>query len=404
MDRYNSAKEIYAAWGLDTDAAIGQLLALPISVHCWQGDDVRGFEQSQGSGGGIAATGNFPGRARNADELMQDFDSVLARAPGRHKINLHAIYAITAQSVPRDQLAPEHFAPWLIYAKSHGLGVDVNPTLFAHPMAADGLTLSHPDANVRRFWVNHCKAMRRIGAWFASELGQPCVNNIWIPDGFKDSPADRMGPRARLKDSLDEILAEPHDGLIDTLESKLFGIGLESCTVGSHEFYLNYAARNDCVCLLDNGHFHPTEQVAEKVSAMLLFHDKLALHITRGVRWDSDHVPAFNDELCGICNEIVRCNAWDRTLIALDYFDASIHRVAAWVIGLRNVRKALLSALLLPHDQLKLLQDARDFTRLFALQEELKLLPLGDVWAELCTRAGVKPGLEWMEGLSVRDS
>ena len=404
MNRYDSAKEIYAAWGLCTDTAIDRLLSLPISVHCWQGDDVRGFEQTQGSGGGIAATGNFPGRATNAQELMEDFDAVLARAPGQHKLNLHAIYAVTDQPVPRDELAPAHFAPWLDYAKARGLGVDVNPTLFAHPKAADGLTLSHPDAAVRQFWVGHCKAMRRVGAWFARELDQVCVNNIWIPDGFKDSPADRMGPRARLKASLDEILAEEHAGLIDTLESKLFGIGLESCTVGSHEFYLNYAAQTGCVCLLDNGHFHPTERVCDKISAMLLFHNKLALHITRAVRWDSDHVPAFNDELRDICNEIVRCGAWDKTLIALDYFDAGIHRVAAWVIGLRNVRKALLSALLLPHEQLKQLQDQRDFTRLLAMQEEHKLLPLGDVWDELCARAGVAAGLGWMDGLRIREA
>ncbi|MCL2195701.1 MAG: L-rhamnose isomerase [Oscillospiraceae bacterium] len=402
MNRYESAKDIYAAHGVDCEAAMATLLALPVSVHCWQGDDVRGFEGTHTPGGGIAATGNYPGRASCAQELMDDMDAVLARCPGKHKINLHAMYAVTEQPVPRDKLAPEHFAAWLDYAKSHGLGVDMNPTLFAHEMAADGLTLSHPDAPVRRFWIDHCKAVRRIAAWFAAELGQRCVNNIWIPDGFKDTPADRLGPRRRLKDSLDEILAERLEGVIDTVESKVFGIGLESCTVGSHEFYLNYAARNGCVCLLDNGHFHPTEQVADKISSMLLFSENIALHLTRGVRWDSDHVPVLGDELRDICTELVRCHALDRTLIALDYFDASIHRVAAWVIGLRSVRKALLQALLLPHKQLRALQDARDFTRLLALQEELKLLPLGDVWAELCRRAGVAEETDWMNGLTVR--
>ena len=404
MNRYESAKEIYAAQGVDCEAAIARLLALPVSVHCWQGDDVRGFEAARdsGAGGGTAVTGNYPGRATNAQELMDDFDAVLARCPGRHKINLHAIYAVTEQSVSRDKLAPEHFAVWLGYAKSRGLGVDVNPTLFAHEMAADGLTLSHPDKQVRDFWIAHCKAMRKIGAWFAAELGQTCVNNIWIPDGFKDIPADRLGPRMRLKESLDEILVENFDGVIDTVESKVFGIGVESCTVGSHEFYLNYAAKTGCVCLLDNGHFHPTEQVADKISSMLLFGEKIALHLTRGVRWDSDHVPVLNDELRDICTELVRCDALDRTLIALDYFDASIHRVAAWVIGLRNVRKALLQALLMPHEQLKQLQDSGDFTRLLALQEELKLLPLGDVWAEVCCRADVAKDITWMDGLMVR--
>ncbi|MCL2531124.1 MAG: L-rhamnose isomerase [Oscillospiraceae bacterium] len=402
MTRYESAKEIYATHGLDCEAAIAMLLALPISVHCWQGDDVRGFEQTHTPSGGIAATGNFPGRATNAQELMDDFDAVLARCPGKHKINLHAMYAVTDEHVARDKLAPEHFAAWLEYAKKRGLGVDINPTLFAHELAADGLTLSHPDAQVRKFWIDHCKAMRRIAAWFAAELNQPCVNNIWIPDGFKDTPADRFGPRQRLKDSLDEILAERLEGVIDTVESKVFGIGLESCTVGSHEFYLNYAAHNNCVCLLDNGHFHPTEQVADKISAMLLFSENIALHLTRGVRWDSDHVPVLNDELRDICTELVRCNALDHTLIALDYFDASIHRVAAWVIGLRNVRKALLQALLMPHEQLKALQDTRDFTRLLALQEELKLLPLGDVWEEACRRASVAANINWMDGLTTR--
>ena len=399
MTRYESAKKIYAALGLDTEAAIEKLLALPVSVHCWQGDDVLGFEDSGPLGGGIAATGNYPGRARTAQELMADLDRALSLAPGKHKLNLHAIYAVTDGPVPRDQLKPEHFRAWLDYAKKRNLGVDVNPTLFSHPLAADGMTLSHPDEGVRRFWIDHCKAMREIGAWFARELGQVCVNNIWIPDGLKDAPADRLGPRARLKESLDEILSVQYDPalLIDTVESKVFGLGLESYTVGSHEFYMNYAAKTGCVCLLDNGHFHPTELVSDKISSLLLFSEKLALHITRGVRWDSDHVPVLDDELLAIAREIVRCGAWDRVLLALDYFDASINRAAAWVIGLRSLRKALLAALLWPHGELKRLQDERKFTRLLAMQEECKLLPVGDVWEELCRRAGMPGGVEWMD-------
>ena len=399
MSRYESAKKIYAALGLDTEQAIEKLLALPVSVHCWQGDDVLGFEGGGSLSGGIAATGNYPGRARTAQELMDDLDCVFSLSPGKHKLNLHAMYAVTDQPVPRDQLKPEHFQAWLDYAKKRKLGVDVNPTLFSHPLAADGMTLSHPDEAVRRFWIDHCKAMREIGAWFARELGQPCVNNIWIPDGLKDAPADRLGPRARLKDSLDEILSVKYDPalLIDTVESKVFGLGLESYTVGSHEFYMNYAAKTGCVCLLDNGHFHPTELVSDKISAMLLFSEKLALHVTRGVRWDSDHVPVLDDELFAIAREIVRCGAWERVLLALDYFDASINRAAAWVIGLRSLRKALLSALLWPHGELKRLQDEGQFTRLLAMQEECKLLPVGDVWDELCKRAKIPAGIEWLD-------
>jgi len=399
MSRYESAKKIYAALGLDTEKAIEKLLALPVSVHCWQGDDVRGFEGGGELSGGIAATGNYPGRARTAKELMDDLDCVLSLCPGKHKLNLHAMYAITEQPVPRDQLKPEHFQAWLDYAKKRKLGVDVNPTLFSHPLAADGLTLSHPDEKIRRFWIDHCKAMREIGAWFARELGQVCVNNIWIPDGLKDAPADRLGPRARLKDSLDEILSVKYDPavLIDTVESKVFGLGLESYTVGSHEFYMNYAAKTGCVCLLDNGHFHPTEIVSDKIPSMLLFSEKLALHVTRGVRWDSDHVPVLDDELFAIAREIVRCGAWERVLLALDYFDASINRTAAWVIGLRSLRKALLAALLWPHEELKRMQDEGQFTRLLAMQEECKLLPVGDVWEELCRRSNMPAGIAWMD-------
>ena len=399
MERYAYAKESYANIGVDTEAAINAVSGVRISVHCWQGDDVSGFEGGGALSGGIAATGNYPGKARCASELMADIDKMLALVPGKHKINLHAIYAITDKPVPRDELRPEHFAARVEFAKERGLGLDINPTLFSHPLAADGLTLSHPDEKIRRFWINHCKAMRRVGEFFGRELQETCVNNIWIPDGYKDTPADRMGPRRRLKDSLDEIFSEKIDRrcLIDTVESKVFGIGVESYTVGSHEFYLNYAAKNDCLCLLDNGHFHPTELVSDKIPSMLLFFDKVALHVTRGVRWDSDHVVILDDELREIAKEIVRCGALDRVIIGLDYFDASINRVGAWVTGVRNMRKALLCALLTPHKQLKALQDSGDFSRLLAISEELKLFPFADVWAEFCERQGVPAGAEWFD-------
>lgn len=399
MERYAYAKESYANIGVDTEAAINAVSGVRISVHCWQGDDVSGFEGGGALSGGIAATGNYPGKARCASELMADIDKMLSLVPGKHKINLHAIYAITDKPVPRDELRPEHFAAWVEFAKERGLGLDINPTLFSHPLAADGLTLSHPDEKIRRFWINHCKAMRRVGEFFGRELQETCVNNIWIPDGYKDTPADRMGPRRRLKDSLDEIFSEKIDRryLIDTVESKVFGIGVESYTVGSHEFYLNYAAKNDCLCLLDNGHFHPTELVSDKIPSMLLFFDKVALHVTRGVRWDSDHVVILDDELREIAKEIVRCGALDRVIIGLDYFDASINRVGAWVTGVRNMRKALLCALLTPHKQLKALQDSGDFSRLLAISEELKLFPFADVWAEFCERQGVPAGAEWFD-------
>ncbi len=399
-ERYESAKKIYASLGIDTDAVIEKLDKVSVSIHCWQGDDVSGFENSGELSGGIQATGNYPGKARNAKELMADFDKALSFIPGAHKINLHAIYAITnGETVSRDKLLPEHFAPWVEFAKQRGLGLDINPTLFSHPLAADGLTLSHPDEKIRRFWIDHCKAMRKIGEYFGRELGITCVNNIWIPDGYKDIPADRIGPRQRLKDALDEILAEKYDPkyLVDTVESKVFGIGVESYTVGSHEFYMNYAATSDAICLLDNGHYHPTEVVSDKIPSMLLFSDKVALHVTRGVRWDSDHVVTFDDELKEIAKEIVRCDALDRVLIGLDYFDASINRVAAWVIGARNMRKALLNAMLIPHAKLKAMQDSGDFTSLLAMTEELKLYPFGDIWEEYCARKGVPAREGWLD-------
>ena len=399
---YNAAKERYAALGIDTDKAIETLLSLPISLHCWQGDDVRGFEGSRSLDGGIQATGNYPGAARTPEELMFDLDFALKLIPGRHRINLHASYAIfeDGEFFDRDKLEPRHFKKWVDFAKERGLGIDFNPTLFSHPKAT-GLTLSSPDENIRRFWIDHCIACLKISEHFARETGSHCLMNIWIPDGFKDIPADRLSPRARFASSLDTIVAAARDmkNVYISLESKVFGIGLESYTAGSAEFCLNYAATRGLVPLMDNGHYHPTELVSDKISSMLLFFDKIALHVTRAVRWDSDHVVRFDDETREIAKELVAADALDRTFIALDYFDASINRVAAWVLGMRNLQKALLYALLTPHNILAELQNTGDFTTLLVLEEELKSLPHGDVWAEFCRRAGVAPGAEWLEAV-----
>jgi L-rhamnose isomerase len=398
MDRLEYARNLYAALGVDVDAAMDALGKTPISIHCWQGDDVNGFENQEALSGGIAVTGNYPGRARNAQELMDDFDKALQLIPGKHRINLHAMYAITDEETDRDKLEPKHFEPWVDYARKRGMGIDFNPTLFSHPMAADGLTLAHPDAAIRRFWIDHCKATRKIAAYFGEQLKTPSLHNIWIPDGFKDTPADRLGPRKRLQESLDEIYYINYDSayILDCVESKLFGIGLESCTVGSHEFYMLYAARQNLLCLLDSGHFHPMEQVSDKLSSMLLFADKLALHVTRGVRWDSDHVVTLDDELKAIAKAIVACDALDRVMIGLDYFDATINRVAAWVIGVRNMQKALLAALLTPHDMLTNMQNMGDFTGLLAMTEELKTYPIGDVWDAFCEREHVPERESWL--------
>ncbi len=396
---YEHAKETYAKIGIDTEEVLKKLAELPISLHCWQGDDVVGFENTGSLSGGIMATGNYPGKAGTPQELMADIEEVLSLLPGKYKINLHAIYAITDGTVDRDKLEPKHFEKWVEFAKKNGLGLDINPTLFSHPLAANSLTLSNPDEKIRRFWIDHCKAMRKIGAYFGKELGITCMNNIWIPDGYKEIPADRLGPRQRLKESLDEIFSEKYDKkyLIDTVESKVFGIGLEAYTVGSHEFYLNYAAKNDCLCLLDNGHYHPTEMVSDKIPSMLLFADKLALHVTRPMRWDSDHVVIFDDELKEIAKEIVRCDALDKVMIGLDYFDASINRIAAWVVGARNMRKALLFAMLLPHVELKKYQDSGNFTKMLAMSEEYKFYPYNEVWNEFCKRENVPQGEKWLE-------
>ena len=389
---YELAKQKYAAIGIDTDAVIEKLKNVTVSVHCWQGDDVNGFDFDGDLSGGIQTTGNYPGRARTPEELMADYDKAFSLIPGKKKLNLHASYAITeGEEVGRDQLEPRHFARWLAFAKERGMGIDFNPTFFAHPMVKDNLTLSSPDESVRRYWVEHGKACLKISEYFARETGIPCVMNIWIPDGYKDIPADRLGPRARFKQSLDEILDTPYDKSLVyvTLESKVFGIGLESYTVGSAEFCLSYSAEKGITPLMDNGHYHPTETVSDKISSLLLFNDKIALHVTRAVRWDSDHVVILDDETKEIAKEIVRCNALDRVFIATDYFDASINRICAWVTGVRSVEKALLFALLQPVERLRELQDAGDFTEVMYLSEELKLAPLGDVWNEYLRREGV---------------
>ena len=392
MNRYDEAKELYARYGVDTERAIEALRGVTVSVHCWQGDDVIGFDSREALSGGIQTTGNYPGRARTPEELMADYDKAFSLIPGKKKLNLHASYAITeGEEVGRDELEPRHFERWLAFAKERGMGIDFNPTFFAHPMVKDNLTLSSPDESVRRYWVEHGKACLKISEYFARETGIPCVMNIWIPDGYKDIPADRLGPRARFKQSLDEILDTPYDKSLVyvTLESKVFGIGLESYTVGSAEFCLSYSAEKGITPLMDNGHYHPTETVSDKISSLLLFNDKIALHVTRAVRWDSDHVVILDDETKEIAKEIVRCNALDRVFIATDYFDASINRICAWVTGVRSVEKALLFALLQPVERLRELQDAGDFTEVMYLSEELKLAPLGDVWNEYLRREGV---------------
>lgn len=395
--RYEEAKAMYAQIGVDTDKALEQLKNIPVSMHCWQGDDVNGFEGAGDLTGGIQTTGNYPGKARTPEELMADMDKALSLIPGTHKINLHASYAIfeDGEQVDRDKLEPKHFVKWVEFAKERGLGIDFNPTCFSHPLAADA-TLSSENEEIRQFWIRHCQACVRISEYFAQELGIPCVMNIWVPDGFKDVPADRMSPRKRLQDSLDQIISIAYDKskVYIAVESKVFGIGLESCTVGSHEFYMNYAARNGLLCLLDNGHYHPTEMVSDKIPSMLAFYDKLALHVTRCVRWDSDHVVRLDDETKEIAKEIV-VNGMDRVFIALDFFDASINRIAAWVIGMRNMQKALLTALLMPNEKLAQLQNERKLTELFALQEEYKLYPVGDVWNYFCEQNGVPAKEDW---------
>lgn len=384
MNRFDSAAEIYKNYGVDAQKAIDTLKNVTVSMHCWQGDDVVGFDTKESLSGGIQTTGNYPGKARTFDELTADIDKAMSLIPGKKKLNLHACYAVfeDGEFADRNELKPKHFEKWVKFAKERNMGIDFNPTFFSHAMVKDNLTLSSPDENVRKFWVEHGKRCVEISQYFAEETGVPCVMNIWIPDGYKDIPADRFSPRARFKASLDEILSVPYDKtkVYITLESKVFGIGMESYTVGSAEFCLNYVNKNGITPLMDNGHYHPTEVVSDKISAMLLFNEKIALHITRGVRWDSDHVILFDDETKEIAKEIVAADALDKVFIATDYFDASINRISAWVTGMRNVQKALLYALLTPHKMLKELQDSGDLTALMVKNEELKTLPFGDVW------------------------
>lgn len=402
---YTEAREAYAACGVDTEAAMETLKNVPISLHCWQGDDVRGFDTdpTKPLTGGIQTTGNYPGRARTPEELMADIDQVLRLIPGKPKLNLHASYAIFNDEnggwVDRDKLEPKHFKPWVDFCKARGLGCDFNPTFFSHPKC-DPLTLASPNEETRRFWIDHGKACIRISQYLAEELGQSCTMNIWTGDGFKDIPADRMGPRVRYRQSIDEILSEPFDfsKVKPCVESKVFGIGVEAYTVGSAEFALSYAAMNKgkCIPLLDNGHYHPTEVVSDKIPALLAFFPEIALHVTRPIRWDSDHVVLFDDETREIAREIVRCGGLDgRVHIALDYFDASINRISAWVTGYRNAEKALLFALLQPVKNWKALQDAGQFTELMVRQEESKTLPFGEIWAEYCRRCGKPEDGAW---------
>ena len=403
MTRFESAKQIYSRFGIDVEKAMEKAAATSISMHCWQGDDVRGFDTdpSKPLTGGIQTTGNYPGRARTPEELMADIDVVLKLIPGITKMNVHASYAIfeDGEWADRDKLEPKHFKKWVDFCKERGLGCDFNPTFFSHPMC-DPLTLSSPNEAPRRFRIAHGKACIRISQYMAEELGQPCIMNIWPGDGFKDTPADRMGPRIRYKEAIDEILSEPFDfNLVKPcVESKVFGIGVESYTVGSAEFSLSYAAANmdRCIPLMDNGHYHPTEVVSDKIPALLTFFPELALHVTRGVRWDSDHVLILDDETKEIFKEIVRCGGLDgRVHIALDYFDASINRLAAWTVGMRNAQKALLMALVTP-DMTKL-QDESNFTKILVMNEELKTLPFGDIWTEYCTRQGVPADESWFD-------
>jgi L-rhamnose isomerase len=402
---YELAREQYASLGVDTEAAIDRLKNIPISIHCWQGDDVAGFENSDGTlGSGLAVTGNYLGRARTADELRQDLEQATALIPGNHRLNLHAIYLESDTPVARDQIETKHFQGWIDWCKSQNLGLDFNPSCFSHPLADDGFTLSSPDAGIRQFWIDHCKASRLVANDMGAQLGSPAVTNIWVPDGYKDTPADRLAPRQRLKDSLDEILAEPTPHNIDAVESKLFGIGSEAYVTGSHEFYLGYAIQKQIALCLDAGHFHPTEMISEKISSCLLYVPELLLHVSRGVRWDSDHVVTFSDELQAITREIVANNIEDRVHIGLDFFDASINRVAAWTIGVRNTLRALLLGLLEPTATLRQAELEGDYTTRLALQEELKTFPIGAVWDEYCRRQDTPVGPDWLADIKTYEA
>ena len=400
LNRYEQAKNIYAKYGVDTEKAIERLKNVPISVHCWQGDDVIGFDGSDSLDGGIQTTGNYPGRARTPEELFADIERAFSLMPGKKRINVHACYALLGEDkgkVDRDEYEYKHFKPWVDLAKSLGMeGVDFNPTFFAHPKMKDGLSLSSPDEETRKFWVKHGKVCLKIAAEMGKAMGSPCLVNIWIPDGYKDIPADRLSPRLRLKKSLDEILEDyDKEWVIPAVESKVFGIGIESYTVGNNEFYQNYAATKGICCLLDTGHYHPTEVVSDKIPSLLAFHDKVALHVSRPVRWDSDHVVILDDELKEIAKEIIRSEAENRVIIGLDYFDASINRLSAWVTGVRSMQKALLCALLTPYEELKKLQNESNFTKVMYLNEKFKTMPIGDVWEEYLSRQGLND--DWFE-------
>jgi L-rhamnose isomerase len=401
---YDTAKQRYAELGVDSDRAMDRLSKIAISLHCWQGDDVGGFESEQGlSGGGIMATGTYPGKARTPVELRADIDKALSLIPGKHRLNLHAMYAETGGKVERNELEAKHFTAWIDWAKANGMGMDFNGTFFSHPKADSGFTLSSADEGIRKFWVEHGIVCREIGAAMGAALGTPCVTNLWIPDGFKDIPADRKGPRERLKKSLNEIFANKigHSKLLDAVEAKLFGIGSESYVVGSHEFYLAYAIENKTLLCLDTGHFHPTEVVSDKISSVMTFLDEILLHVSRGVRWDSDHVVILSDELRAIAQEIVRGDYLERVHIGLDFFDASINRIAAWVIGTRCMIKALLIALLEPAEKLRQMELEGDYTGRLAMQEEFKTLPFGAVWDYYCTKQNVPTRHDWLN--EVRD-
>lgn len=390
---YEDAKECYATWGIDTDRAIKQLSDISISVHCWQGDDVVGFENKSGlSGGGIQATGNHPGRARNPEELRADLEFSYSKIPGSHRLNLHAMYMDTDEKPDRDEIEYHHFETWVDWAKQINIGLDFNPTFFAHNKADDNLTLAHPNVNIRNFWIEHGKRTRDIASKIGTNMGSACINNIWVPDGYKDIPIDRMAARSRLERSLDAILEKPKPHLKDAVESKLFGIGVEACTVGSHEFYLGYAIRNKTLLCIDMGHFHPTENTADKLSALALSLDEILLHVSRPMRWDSDHVILMNDEVLSMAHELVSADLLSKTNIGLDFFDATISRTAAWVIGTRNMQKALLQSLLKPWKLLRDAENTLDFTKRLTITEELKDLPYGLVWEEFCTRHSVPTG------------
>lgn len=407
MAGYGYARDFYAERGIDSDMAIEAASAVPLSIHCWQGDDVAGFAEGEGPpGGGIQVTGSYPGKARTPEQLRDDLDAVFSLVPGAKRLNLHAIYAETGgKKVSRDELEVSHFSSWIEWARRRACALDFNPTLFSHPLASDGLTLTHPDGSVREFWIRHCVASRRIGEGFGKALGSPCVTNLWIPDGYKDGPADRTAPRKRLLESLDRIFADRIDPNLnlDAVESKVFGIGSESYVAGSHEFYLSYALSRGVMVTLDAGHFHPTESIADKISSILLFADRLLLHVSRPVRWDSDHVVAMDDSLMAIARETVAPGMGGRILVGLDFFDASVNRIAAWTIGARNARRALLNALLEPREEMAEAEGRGDYTRRLFLQEECKAWPAPEVWRELCLREGAPEGEAWYRAVKGRE-